>query len=212
MGLRLTSLKRWVPVVVAAGTVAASAPAQEKKLETPQPPGSAREKPEHTVTFSFDKKKWGEVIDWFKTESGLVFAGTITPTGSVTIKPNPGKKYTIPEVIDLLNEMLAPRYVIIRREQTFTIWPAGEPIESQDVARITEEELAKRGKTEVVQLVVSLGALNADETVPQLKVMLSSFGKISPLGGNSVIVQDKAGNVRRIRKEIDDLTEEGKQL
>ena len=211
MGRCFTSVKRWLPAVLATGTVAASAPAQDRKAETPQPPGAGQTKPEHTVTFSFEDKKWSEVIDWFKRESGLVFAGTITPTGTVTIKPTPGKKYTIPEVIDLLNEMLAPRYVIIRREQTFTIWPADEPIESQDVARITEEELAKRGKTEVVQLVVSLGALNADETVPQLKVMLSSFGKISPLGGNSVIVQDKAGNVRRIKTEIDNLTEEGKQ-
>src|SRR5207253_2475572 len=140
-----------------------------------------------------------DVIEWFKAESGLVFAGTDTPLGTITIKPTKDKRYTIPEVIDLLNELLAPKYVIIRREQTFTIWLADVPIESQDVQRITEDELAKRGKTEVVQLVVSLGSLNADETVPQLKVMLSSFGKISPLGGNSVIVQDKAGNVRRIQ-------------
>jgi type II secretory pathway component GspD/PulD (secretin) len=210
MGRRFTTLTRWLPAVLAAGMTGTALPAQDKKPDTPKS-AVAPAKPEKTVTFSFENKPWSQVIDWFKTESGLVYASTYTPTGSVTIKPNAGKKYTIPEVIDLLNEMLAPKSVLIRREQTFTIWPADEPIESQDVARITEDDLAKRGKTEVVQLVVSLGSLNAEETVPQLKVMLSSFGKISPLGGNSVIVQDKAGNVRRIKTEIDNLTEEGKQ-
>ena len=82
MGRCFTSVKRWLPAVLATGTVAASAPAQDRKAETPQPPGAGQTKPEHTVTFSFEDKKWSEVIDWFKRR-----AASSSPAPS----PRPGR-------------------------------------------------------------------------------------------------------------------------
>jgi hypothetical protein len=159
--------------------------------------------PEPTITFSFDKKKWGEVIDWFRTESGLVFAGSIVPTGSITIAPPPGKKYSVPQVVDLLNELLAPRFVLIRRDQTFTILPADEPIEPLNVKQISDvAELVDFGKTEIVQLVIPLGPVPIEEVGPSVKLLFSSFGKASPFGATAVVVQDKAANVRRIAAAI----------
>lgn len=158
---------------------------------------------EPTVSFAFENKKWADVIDWFRIESGLVYAGTLTPTGTVTIRPGPGKKYTIPQVIDLLNELLEPKYVILRREQTFTILPADEPIDASRIPRVTEAtELAKLGRTEVVQYLVPLGPLAAEDVVPSLRFLLTSFGRIIPLGNSSLIVQDKAATVQRIAEAV----------
>jgi hypothetical protein len=151
------------------------------------------------LTFSFENKKWGEVIDWFRTESGLVYAGTVTPTGSVTIKPPAGKTYTIPQIVDLLNELLAPRYVLIRRGQTFTLLPYDDLIEPENVRRIADvSELDSLGKTELVQLVVPLGPLAVDDVVPAMQFLKSTFGKIGPFGATSLMVQDKALNVQLI--------------
>ncbi|HEY2784850.1 MAG TPA: secretin N-terminal domain-containing protein [Fimbriiglobus sp.] len=162
-------------------------------------PAHAQTKVERTVSFSFEKKPWGEVIDWFRNESGLVYAGTVTPTGSITIKPPAGKKYTIPQVVDLLNELLEPRYVLVRREQTFTVLPADEPIESSQARMLQDEaELASLGRTEVVQLVAPLVPLTPDEVVPPLKFLLSSFGRIAPFGSTAIVVRDKAINVRQV--------------
>ena len=87
----------------------------------------AKAAPEKTVSFAFEDKPWNQVIDWFAKESGLVFISTAKPTGSVTIKTDPTRKYTIREVVDLLNEALSQqKYVLIRRSQSFTVWPACE--------------------------------------------------------------------------------------
>jgi hypothetical protein len=158
------------------------------------------------ITFSFDNKKWSEVIDWFRTESGLVYAGTVTPTGSISIKPPVGKRYTIPQIVDLLNELLAPRYVLIRRGQTFTILPYDETIELQDVRQIADgSELANLGKSELVQLVVPLGPLVANDVMPSVRILLSTFGKLAPFGATSLIVQDKAINVQLVVAAINRL-------
>src|SRR5262245_18161913 len=163
-------------------------------------------KPEPTVSFSFDNKRWSEVIDWFRTESGLVYAGTVTPTGSISIKPPVGKRYTIPQVVDLLNELLAPRYVLVRRGQSFTILPYDETIELPNVRPVaTAVELESVGKTELVQFVVPLGPLAADDVAPAVLFLKSTFGKVAPFGGTGLVVQDKALNVRMIVAAVEKL-------
>src|SRR5207302_8231826 len=86
-------LRRWLPTALAAylggfafaGTAAAQPPAAPPGPMTPLvkptvPPALEAPKvdavPEKTVSFIFDGKPWGSVLDWFAKESGLVFYST----------------------------------------------------------------------------------------------------------------------------------------
>ena len=126
------TLRRWLPAVLAVG-LAGPVAAQDKPIPT-DPPKTAAPMPmpmvpavpaksEKTYTVSFEGTDWSKVLDWFAKETKLVFLSTEKPTGSLTLKSD--EKYTLSELLDLFNEVLAQKnWVIIRREHSFLIHPA----------------------------------------------------------------------------------------
>ena len=82
-------------------------------------------KAEKTYSVAFEKAPWSSVFEWFAKESGLTYLGTQSVTGSLTLKSD--KKYTLGELLDLLNEALSQqKYIIIRRSQSFVLHPADD--------------------------------------------------------------------------------------
>src|SRR5262245_16193166 len=77
-----------------------------RRLDAAGRMGTATAKPEKTYAVRFENAKWGDVVNWFQKETGLVYAGNEIPVGGVTIKPVGDKRLTIAEVVDLLNEAL----------------------------------------------------------------------------------------------------------
>src|SRR4051794_29533987 len=73
----------------------------------PAPPARP---PEKAVAFEMRDKPWGSVLEWLSDQTGLPVLTNHKPAGTFTfIAPRLGgspRKYTIPEVIDLLNEAL----------------------------------------------------------------------------------------------------------
>ncbi|CAN5232711.1 hypothetical protein BH11PLA2_BH11PLA2_25870 [soil metagenome] len=175
---------------------------------TPMPEKHAPEVPEKTVSFVFDEKPWKSVFDWFAKESGLVFYSTSNamPSGTCTIRTDPNRKYTMSQVVDLLNEnMSAQNYIMIRRSQTFTVIPADIKIPKELIHKIPLEDLAKKGDTEMVEVSFTLKSLLAEEIVPMLAKRKGPFGEVFPLGSNQLVIQDTARNVRLIIKDLEDL-------
>jgi general secretion pathway protein D len=163
--------------------------------------------PEKLVTVNFKDTKWTEVLDWFATESGLLPILTVKPTGSVTIQPAKEHKFTMAEVVDLLNEaMQQQKFILIRRHVTFFIHPSDEPLDSSMVPRVEIPELSKRGKTEIVQVLIPLAALNVEDVSQEMTKLLTPFGKITSLvRTNTLIMMDTAGNIKRIYDLIQDI-------
>ena len=149
-------------------------------------------------------------MDWFHKESGLAYIGTVKPTGSLTIKTDPNRKYTIPEVIDLLNRSLAlQKFILLRLDGgAFTLCPADEKIPQEYIPRISLEELAKKANTEIVSVVIPLKTLMADDIQPYVKERKGPFGDVKAFGANQLLVQDTAATVRQIKKDIDNLEDE----
>ncbi|VTS06166.1 secretin N-terminal domain-containing protein [Tuwongella immobilis] len=176
----------------------------------PMAPGTSRA-PERTIAFEIRDKPWTSVLEWLSEQTGLPVITTVKPTGSFTfIAPKVGTKprqYTLPEVMDILNEALInQKFLLIRREASFTIVPADERIDPAILPRITIDDLPNRGKTEIVSVVVQLNTTPADELAPELKRMMGPFGDIVPLTrANQLIMQDTVGNLRRILANIKDL-------
>jgi type II secretory pathway component GspD/PulD (secretin) len=152
---------------------------------------------EKTYTVSFDKTPWLEVFEWFSKESGLTYIDTVKPIDTFTFKSD--RKYTLPQVVDLLNEAIASQKLYIyRRSQTFLVMGIGERNPDMKPRMITIDELSNWGDTEVVMVFLPLTDLVFEDIQPQMKKLLSSLGSASGFGANQIIILDKAKNIRNI--------------
>jgi type II secretory pathway component GspD/PulD (secretin) len=161
------------------------------------------------IRFDFDKSPWKTVFAWLGEQTGKEVIRTSEPRGTFTFRGDKKKMYTIGEVVDLLNEaMLAgtQKYLLIQRERNFIIVPADERHESL-LPRVSIEELAHRGKTELVSVTLRLKNAKVGDVGPEIKKLLGPFGEVVIMDSvNRLVVQDCAGNLRRVcelLKEID---------
>jgi type II secretory pathway component GspD/PulD (secretin) len=154
-------------------------------------------------------KPWGSVLEWLADQTGLTVNSNYKPTGTFTfIAPQRStQQYSLPQVIDVLNEALAgQKYILIRGERSFTIVPADERIDPAMLPRVRPEDLDQRGNTELVSVVWSLTALAADDAAAEVKKMMGPFGQVVPLErSNKLLVQDTAGNLKRIFRTLRDI-------
>ncbi|MFO0844709.1 MAG: secretin N-terminal domain-containing protein [Gemmataceae bacterium] len=168
-----------------------------------------KKKDEKLYAFNMDKKPWGSVLAWLTERTGRPVIANSMPTGTFSYLSPPGKMYTLPEVIDIINEgMLANaatnKYYLINRERSFIVVPADDKVSPDLLPRITVDELDDRGRTELVQLVLPLKTLDVEQQAPEVKRMMGPFGEINPLtASNALLLVDTAGNLRRIKKTLD---------
>ena len=200
------AFRRWLPAVAAVGMGGAALgqlplpPTDPPKLVAPQPgaptpvPAAA---PEKTYTVSFDGKPWTEVIDWIAKEAGLTLVGEEKAVGTCTIKSE--RKYTLGELLDLCNETLASqKRILIRAEQTIRLWPADRPLPQLYIKPVALEDLSKKGKSEIVKVVLTLNNILAEDFALQAKKLKSEFGEITAIGSNQLVVIDQVHYIQQI--------------
>ena len=216
---------RWLVVICALSSVESASARERFFFRKPAPPCCCPTEPravtpvpsvkveaivaEKLNAFNFVNASWKEVLAWLAKESGLIFLSTENPTGTLTLSSE--SQYTLPQLIDLLNEVLEHKnWVVIRREHSFLIHPANVKIPREILHQITLEELETRGNTEVVQIVIPLKTRDAGTVLPQAKQLLSQYGDATAFGMNRLIVLDKAKNIKNIvallANDIDDPT------
>jgi RNA polymerase sigma factor (sigma-70 family) len=159
---------------------------------------------EKTHAFEMRESPWSKVFEWYSDVSGLPFVSAHRPTGTVTFVPPKNKRYTLGEITDILNELLlAQRCILVRRAASFTLLPADEAIDPSLVPRVSLSELNKRGRTELVSVVVPLTMLRASDLAPELKKLFGPFGNVVALETtNQLVLQDTAATVRWVHELI----------
>src|SRR5436190_522183 len=113
----------WAAVLLIGGSGGAGAQDAGKTLQGATPAKSK----EKMVAFEMRDKPWNAVLEWLADITGLPVNAPDKPTASLTyIAPRGGpKEYTIPQVIDILNENLAiQKLIIIRRTASIMVVPA----------------------------------------------------------------------------------------
>src|SRR5262249_30227598 len=134
---------------------------------------------EKRYTLAMDRKPWKEVIEWFADVSGLSYVGKETPPGTFTFTAPKDKQYTVPEIVDILNEALMADqktpYILMRRPRTFTLSPADQRAPAP-VPVTNPEDLGKFGRTEFVQVVVRVKSGRSAEVRQALGKMMSPKG------------------------------------
>ena len=74
------------------------------------------------------------------------------------------------------------------------------------VPRISLADLEKRGRTELVSVMIPLETVTADELAPEVKKLLGPSGEVVSVARvNSLLVTDTAGSVRRVVQIIKDI-------
>ena len=191
------------------GKPAESPPAEGKKLLIQPSEGKIGQKPENaTYHFEMRNKPWKDVIEWLADKVNMPFTGINLPTGTFTFIPPKGAMYTVPQIIDIINEgMLSheatQKYILVRRTTMFTIVPASDKIDPYLVPEVSQEELERRGNTEVVRVRVSLKKQDVTTAAREYQQLMSSFGTLVALtDSNQLSLQDAAGNLRTILRLI----------
>ena len=106
---------------------------------------------------------------------------------------------------DVINEsLLSKDYILVRGETTFRLWPADTKIDPALVRRVHVDELKSLAVRDVVQAVLPLKTLVAEDQVANVQKMMSKIGEVVALTGgrNALLMIDLAGNLSRI---VDDL-------
>ncbi len=160
------------------------------------------------LTLSFDRKPWPHVFEWLTNVTDLPVITTFKPSGTFTFLGQPGQLYSIPEVIDIINEALfssdeMQKFYLIRRERSFTLISADEKEDGLMRSRLEVSDLESRRDTEIVQVIMPLKTLVAKELAPEVKKLLGPFGEVVVLDrSNQLMLSDTVGNLKRIYKLV----------
>lgn len=78
---------------------------------------------------------------------------------------------------------------MLRSEAALMIYPADAAIPDDLIPLISVAELSNRGKTELVEVTLTLkGSLNAEDFAPQAKRLLGDFARVTPLEATNQLI------------------------
>src|SRR5262249_33488800 len=223
------SAGRWslIPVLVVGAALCAfdvGAAQQDKPGKKDEPPKiqpkssdtpPAKTEVPKTYAFEMRNKPWIQVMEWLPAHTGLRFIGPTVPQGTFNFIAPKKKEYTIPEIIDFINEGLLSadeknRFTLLRREQSFTLVPADVALPEELIPRVRLDELDSRGNSEVVSVTFQAKGLVAEDIAQDIaKQLMGPFGKAVAFSqANQLVLRDTAGNLKRIVKTLKDIAEE----
>lgn len=188
-----------VAIIAGPATTAVQAadPAPAKKSELSQ----------KAIAFQMNNQPWDRVLEWLTEQTGVPFISPIKPTGSFTFIAPKDQKYTLSQIIDILNEALADqKFILIRKKTNFMVIPADQPPDPYKLQTLTVDQLAGHGDSEMVNCVITPKTLVAEDLAPQLRRMMGHFGTVSAIAdANELILMDTVGDIRRINDMIKDI-------
>ncbi len=138
---------------------------------------------EKKIVFSFSKTPWDVALTRFAELAELQLILQFKPPG--TFDYTSTKAYTIPEALDILNEVLiAQGFVVLRTDRFLTLAALDQPLPINQVPVIAVEDLPKRGRNEFVTIVRRLKFADPTAIEPEVKRLLGPHGlyqAVSPL-------------------------------
>ena len=131
-------------------------------------PGDKKAAEQKLFNFEMRGKPWSSVFEWLADNTGRKFVGpNVNLPGTFNVISPKGQKYTLPQIIDIINDGLqTQKWVMLNRGTSFVIVPADEKIDPALLPRIDIKDLAEHGDTEIVSAVYQCKSLNAEDTRP----------------------------------------------
>lgn len=165
---------------------------------------------ERRLALEFRDATWSQVLEWLSDEIQLPVIPR-KPVGTFTfIPPRSGKeakRYTVWEVIDILNTALSRQdYMLVRGERFIQLADKRQKIE-HGIPEIRLSKLQFRGQSEWVRVNIPLQRLQAGELAAQIKELLTSQTAevLADSRSNSLLVTDSTGSIRRVLSLIESM-------
>ena len=177
------------------------APGQERR-----PAGASPGQPVRYVSFNFRNAPWSEVLRLLADVTGLTLDLRDEPPGVFSYFDR--NRYTPEEAIDVLNGYLLQRgYVLVRRNNFLVVLSVENGIPPNLVPTVPLSELPRRGRNELVSVILPLGELDPEKTAEEVRGLLGPQGKVVPLRSSAaLVVTDIASNLLRVQSLIQGAT------
>ncbi|MEZ6043008.1 MAG: secretin N-terminal domain-containing protein [Planctomycetaceae bacterium] len=155
------------------------------------------------LRFNFRSQKWATVLEWMASEAGLSLVMDEPPPG--TFNYTDSKDYSPTEAIDLLNGWLLTKgFTLVRRERLLMCLNLKGGLPDGAIPRVTEEELADRGRFEFVSVLLPLAGRPSETALLEIKPLLGTYGKAEVLSATQqILVADAAQTVRTIQQVVE---------
>lgn len=180
-----------------------AAPASDGAAASESTDGEAATSPaddEVQMSFNFRYAPWTEVLKLFAERAGLTLDLNVVPPGTFNYFDR--RSYTATEALDILNGYLLPKgYVLVRRDDFLVCLNFDNGIPPNLIPNIPPEELANRGKNELLTVAFPLEGLDVEQVAVEIDEIKGPQGKVVGLTTtNSLLVTDIGSNLRRIHE------------
>lgn len=152
------------------------------------------------MSFNFRFAPWDAVLRRFAEEAGLTLDMTETPAGTFNYEDS--GKYTPVEALDIMNGYLLRKgYTLVLRDRFLVVVNIDNGIPQNLIPQIPLSDLPRRGRNELLSVILPLNSLDAKTAADDVKELLGPQGKITPLPKvNQLLVTDIGSNIRRIHE------------
>lgn len=171
--------------------------AAQNTVEKPAEGNTEPPKPEK-VTFNFRHAQWTDVLTKFAELAGLTLDLNVVPPGTFNYLDE--KEYTPEQALDVINGYLLQKgYVLVRRDQFLVVVNFDDPIPPNLIPNVKVSDLPKRGQNELMNVVLRVENITAEEAAEEAKELIGPQGKVIALKrSNAVSVTDTGANLQRI--------------
>ena len=207
------------PTPVTGAPVAGAAPAGPRPtaIETVVPEGAeatvsfgggerAEGKPVEEMSFNFRYAPWEDVLKLFADASGLTLDLYAIPPGTFNYYDN--GKYTPTQALDILNGYLIQKgFILVRRDEFLVVLNIDSGIPPNLVPTVDVADLPKRGRNELLRVVMPLPAgMTPEDAATEVQALLGPQGTAVPLSKTGrLVLTDIGSNLQRVNSLLSGL-------
>jgi hypothetical protein len=174
----------------------------------------SQKRPEKRIQLQKRYEPWPATLDWLANQTGMGVSIPFFPAGNFTYIGPAGKDtYTVPEIVDILNEQLLRQQkpcILIRGVRQWRLIPLpttpAQRIDPSLLPRVTAQELKEHGETEIVALSYQLDVLSANHIATEyaktnnpLRNLMASYGELIAIpGSNQLVLRDTVANLKNV--------------
>ncbi len=155
---------------------------------------------EPQFSFNFQNVPWDLVLKRLAQEAGLSLQMATLPMGSFSyIDQN---RYSMSEVLDILNDQLLPEgFIVVRSGRSMIVLDAKSEIPENLVLFVSPDELPKLGRHELASVAIPVHNGIAAAAAQEIEKLLSPMGKVVPLSSSQrLLVTDVGTSLRRVHQ------------
>ncbi len=150
-------------------------------------------------SLNFSDAPWSTVLRELAKSMGSSLSMAYDPVGTFTYYDE--QRYSVSEVIDILNDHLIRQgAILIRNEQRLTVVSTQQPINDSIVPFVSIAEIDWVGRNEIAGTAIPIKGVDASQAVSEIALVKSPIGQVRSFANSQrIVIIDTGTHLRRIR-------------